>query len=324
MKNDYTYAVARIRVRETELLGRGDMDRLLAAKGPEEVLKFLAEKGWGKGSYPSDVEEMFSREREKIWELMDELLPDVSVLSVFKYQTDYHNLKAAIKLAYTHSGLPARRLFEEGGMIEPDVLLQCAKERDFSSLPAPMKEAAQNASHTLLHTGNGQLCDMILDRACLEAVYQAGKASGDPMLAQYGTVTTAAANIRIAVRCGRCKKSFEFILKGLASMEELDTGALAAAAQAGVDEVADYLETTEFSGAAKAVRTSDGALERWCSDLLISSIRPQKSNPFTPGPLAAYILAKENEIKYARMILSVKQNGLPEEILKERVGEIYG
>ena len=63
--------------------------------------------------------------------------------------------------------------------------------------------------------------------------------------------------------------------------------------------------------------------DSWCSDLVISQIKPQKSNPFTLGPVAAYVLARENEIKCVRMILSGKQNGLPEQVIRERLGEMY-
>lgn len=56
---------------------------------------------------------------------------------------------------------------------------------------------------------------------------------------------------------------------------------------------------------------------------MIRTIQPQKYNPFSVGPLVAYVLARENEIKTVRIILSGKQNGLPEESIRERVREMY-
>ena len=41
------------------------------------------------------------------------------------------------------------------------------------------------------------------------------------------------------------------------------------------------------------------------------------------GPLAAYILARENEIKSVRIILSGKINNLSDDSLRERVREMY-
>ena len=65
------------------------------------------------------------------------------------------------------------------------------------------------------------------------------------------------------------------------------------------------------------------AFERWCDNQVIRTIQPQKYNPFSVGPLVAYVLARENEIKTVRIILSGKQNGLPEESIRERVREMY-
>jgi V/A-type H+-transporting ATPase subunit C len=52
-------------------------------------------------------------------------------------------------------------------------------------------------------------------------------------------------------------------------------------------------------------------------------MKPQKTNPFTIGPLAAYILARQNEIKCVRMVLSAKLNGLPDDMIRERLREMY-
>ena len=43
----------------------------------------------------------------------------------------------------------------------------------------------------------------------------------------------------------------------------------------------------------------------------------------TVSPLAAYVLARENEIKCVRVILSGKRNGLSEQSIREKVRETY-
>ena len=72
-----------------------------------------------------------------------------------------------------------------------------------------------------------------------------------------------------------------------------------------------------------ALRQSPSAFERWCDNLMIQRIKPQQFEPFGIGPLAAYILGRENEIKSVRIILLGKLNGLPEEAIRERVREMY-
>ena len=65
----------------------------------------------------------------------------------------------------------------------------------------------------------------------------------------------------------------------------------------GVDSIGSYLETTAYADAVEELRRSPSAFERWCDNLLIRKIKPQQYSAFGLGPLAAYILARENEIK---------------------------
>ena len=91
----------------------------------------------------------------------------------------------------------------------------------------------------------------------------------------------------------------------------------------GEETLAAFLAGTPYAETAKALEESFSAFERRCDNLLIEEIRPQKYNPFTISPLAAYVLARENEVKCVRVILSGKRNGLPEESIREKVRETY-
>jgi V/A-type H+-transporting ATPase subunit C len=41
------------------------------------------------------------------------------------------------------------------------------------------------------------------------------------------------------------------------------------------------------------------------------------------GPIIAYYLARQNEIRTVRIILTAKANDFPEEAIRERVREMY-
>jgi V/A-type H+-transporting ATPase subunit C len=56
---------------------------------------------------------------------------------------------------------------------------------------------------------------------------------------------------------------------------------------------------------------------------MMETIKPQKYNAFSVGPLVAYVLARENEIKTVRIILTGKQNGFSDEVIRERIREMY-
>ena len=56
MNKDYTYAVARIRSRELALLNNKDIDNLLNARGYDECIQYLLDKGFGDdGSAKTDA-----------------------------------------------------------------------------------------------------------------------------------------------------------------------------------------------------------------------------------------------------------------------------
>ena len=280
-KPDYIYAVARIRAKELLCFGSPAMEQLMACKTYEECLRMLNEKGWGNGSAGQTPESLLDGERNKTWEQLRELVEDMSVFDVFLYANDYHNLKAAIKENYAPSH--GADIYSSNGTIDPAVFRQAADEHDFSVLPAGMRDAAEEAMSVLRETGDGQLCDIIIDKAALNAILQAGKASGDPLLAFYAEHTVATANIKTAVRCQKTGKSLDFIRRALAECDTLDVSLLAQTAVESFEAMIEYLGRTCYSGAAEALTQSASAFERWCDNRLIEKIRPQKYETSTIG-----------------------------------------
>lgn len=318
--NQYTYAVARIRSKELQLLSRSDLEQLMNLKNEKECLRYLSDKGWGRAG-DENADQMIAAEREKTWEIMRELVEDMSIFNTFLYANDFHNVKAAIKQLYTNSDL--EELYSSSGTLKPEIIYQAVKTHDWSLLPEHMRSSAEEAYEVQMHTGDSQLCDIILDKAALETIYQKGRESGNELLAQYAELKVASADINIAIRSIRTGKDRTFLERALAKCGSLDIKELTEAALEGEEQVYNYLLTTVYADAVPALRESFSAFERWCDNLIIRLIRPQKYNPFTVSPLAAYILARENEIKTVRILLSGKRNEISDEAIRERLREMY-
>lgn len=320
MAEQYIYAVTRVRSRELSLLSESVIAQLCAASGVEDCLRILSERGWGNPDLPS--EEMFAQEEEKTWAFIRELVPDqMQIFDVFRLADDYHNLKAAVKDSCIDGEHPG--IYLKSGTLEPEKLAQAMAESDYEALPESMRETAREAKETLLQTRDGQLCDAIIDRAAMEAVRKAGEASGEKLLSDYGELVCATGNIKTAVRCAKYGKDRQFLMKALAPCRTLDITALADAASTGTEAVMAYLEHTDYADAIDELKQSVASFECWCDNRMIETIRPEIHNPFGIGPIAAYILARENEIKTVRIILAAKRNELPEEMLRERVRMMY-
>lgn len=320
-KTQYTYAVARIRALEVSLFSASTIEQLIACKDHESALRFLQEKGWGGADVALDEDAILTREREKIWETIGEMHVDMSVFDVLSYTSWFHNLKAAVKEVCT--GKSGANIFYEGTPISRDEMVRIIKEKDYKALPENMQAAAEEAVETLLRSGDGQLCDVIIDRATMEAIMEAGRRSRDEIIRDYAESTVAVANIKIAVRASKTAKSLEFMKRAMAPCDSLNVDRLAHAALAGMDSIIEYLGETGYAEAAQALKDSPSAFERWCDNRIIQTIKPQKTNPFSVGPLVAYVIARENEIKTVRIILTCKQNGLSDDSIRERVREMY-
>ena len=179
----YTYAVARIRALEVALFSDAVIEQLLSCKTAAEALQFVVEKGWGDMADQDDPDVVLRREEEKTWEVIKEVAPDASVFNVLSYPKLYHNLKAAIKEVCTEARNP--NIFYDDCPIPGEEMLRIVENREFSRLPSHMGNVAQEALETLLHTRDGQLCDIMIDKAALEAIRKAGKESGEPIIENY-------------------------------------------------------------------------------------------------------------------------------------------
>ena len=318
---EYTYAVARIRALEVSLFSRSTIDALMACKTFQEALDLIVEKGWGGVDVPENADAILAAERSKLWATIRELGVPMDTFAVLSWPNAFHNLKTAIKEAY----LDVKRddCYYDNTSPSREELREIVSQKEFYRLPKSMEAAAAEAYETLHHTGDGQLCDVIIDAACLKAIDTAGRESKEEIIRKYAETVVTAANIKIAVRCQKTGKSLDFMKRAMVSGGSLDTERLAKAALSGADAVCDYLTASGYGAAAEALKESPSAFERWCDNDLIDMIRPQKYNAFSVGPLVAYVLARENEIKTVGIILSGKANGLSDDFIRERIREMY-
>ncbi len=140
-------------------------------------------QSWGGADANPGGERLLVQEREKTWEVIRELVDDMSAFDVFLYANDFHNLKAAIKQVCGNAEEPG--IFIGHGTVAFKQGLSAVESHDFSSLPQTMAAPAEEAYTVFSQTRDGQLCDIIVDRAALEAIHAAGKASRNELLEKY-------------------------------------------------------------------------------------------------------------------------------------------
>lgn len=321
MEKEYTYGVARIRVLESSLFSDDTISQLMQCENYDECLNFLRDKGWGSGNPDETLEEMLRIEKNRTWKVLDEIIEDKEDCRILTINNEFHNLKAAIKQACTNQ--ETENIFMEGGSFEPEFLMDCIRQGRYSSLPECMASAAKEATEVLLQTGDGQLCDIIIDKAALKEMIRVGKSAENKLIKTYSTSQVDIANIKIAVRCAVAGKDAQFVEKALIPSDDIIISELASAVENGLEDVCTYLENSGYKDAVNALKASKSVFERWCDNKLIEDIKSEKYNSFTIGPILAYVIARENEIKTVKIILSGKLNGFDNEFIKERVRVMY-
>ncbi len=318
---DYTFAVAHIRALEGRLFSQSTIDSLMACRSYDDALNFVLEKGWGGVDVPNDADAILDAEETKTWDTIRGLSVPMETFDVLSYPNAFHNLKTAIKESFMDERHDD--FYYEGTTPSREELRDIVAKKEFMRLPSYMDTAAQDAFETLIHTRDGQLCDIILDKACLAAIDTAAKESDEDVIQRYAEAVISVTDIKIAVRCQKTGKTIEFMRRALQPCEGIDVERLAKAAASGFDAILDLLSGTTYDGAAEALRESPSAFERWCDDYLMDILRAEKYEVFTVGPLVAYILARENEIKTVGIILSGKANGLSDDSIRERIRVMY-
>ncbi len=85
----------------------------------------------------------------------------------------------------------------------------------------------------------------------------------------------------------------------------------------------NYLEKTPYVRGALEYRESTSAFEKWCDDILMDCVSAAKFTALGTDPIVAYYLARDAELKTARIILSAKKNHLDGDLIRERVRTLY-
>ena len=156
---DYLFLTTRVRALEGCLLNRGQMEQMLEAGSPEEAARILTDCGYPELETVSaiTVGEMLTRERERLFQDLAELVPDPAILAVFQLPHDYHNVKVLLKSEAM--GIQEDRLLVDAGRIPSKQLAAALRSGEVQNLPPQLGEAIDEARQVLSATRDPQLGD---------------------------------------------------------------------------------------------------------------------------------------------------------------------
>ena len=319
-ETDYLFASARVRVAENRLIGSDKTESAINAKDETEIESLIDSIG-GVGG----VSDKLSTYIGRAYSFIAEISPNENIASFLCYGYDCNNIKSALKCHFRETDC-SEMLFSFG-TVSVDKILAMPKELDFSALPKNMSEAASQAFDAYAKTGDPQLIDIILDKACYADMLDVAKECDD---FAYDLVKTKIdiTNIMMCVRIIRMGGGFserDVLHRSLISGGYLDEKALYESKTE--NELSAMLSSSGYSPLS-AFLTDDGTIslaeiERICDDIYMKKVKTAKSMPFGAPLLCAYLVAVEYEVKNLRIILAGKRAGLSGEKIRERVRLSY-
>lgn len=323
---DYLALSAWLHVLETRLLSRERMERMIEARDSAEAAKILTECGYGELSEVSAgaLEEVLSQAQAELLRALEGALPDPGLLEVFQIKYDYHNAKALVK---ARDGRDPTPLLVAGGRYERLELRDAYRKGDLGAYAQTFREAVARAGDCLSSTGDPQLCDFILDRACYEELSAAAQAAGSTFLTGYVRVMVDAANLRAAVRAARLGKDAGFLRLAMLPGGSVDGESIATASG---DALAALFRggplaqaAQEGSEAAKPGGAPLTRFEKLCDDAVTDYVAAARRVPFGVETAVGYLYARELELTAVRTIMSGRLAGQSGDVIRQRLRQPY-
>lgn len=319
-ETEYAFAVAKVRANETSLLTAADLEGLITAKDLDAALKLLTDLDYADFSN-DDIDEVLKQKQRSAFDFICDIAPDKNLFDFLVVKNDFHNIKAVLKAMV--SGGEYANLLLSPYLIEPELILKAAGEKDFSVLPDWAREPIKKGFELVTETLDGQKLDIYLDRQYLTVALNMAKESGEPFSISLADMHCAVANMQAVFRAAKMGKDKEFIKNALVPCLAFDNDRLTLAALSGKKELSEYIKESGFSDVAENLLKDAVAFERSLDDLLIDFVGSARYQSFGISPLIAYYLAKMSEIKTIRILISLKRCGMGEKEIRERVRRLY-
>ncbi len=327
----YAFSVSVVRAIEKRLLGREKYDRMIDARTPEEALKFMVEAGYGdierEGLPAYEYEKILLNEHRKLYELLREIAPEPEFFNLFLLKNDYHNIKVIIKSEILKTE-PAGMLSHTGS-VDADALRDAIRSKNLDALPPKMAEAAGDAFDWYYRTRDPQVIDIRLDRACFMHMKELADTARNDFVTGLIELLIDLSNLKTFFRVRKMGKTRSFLESVLIPGGKLDTRLFTEAFEATDEEFAGSLRFSSYRAVVEQAlellhrsgKFTD--FEKYLDNYLMAYIKKAKYKTLGIEPLIAYLWAKETEIMNLRIIMVGKLNGMPAEMIRERLRDAY-
>lgn len=323
----FAHSIARIKAMENRLLGRAKLDSLIDAKDFSDSIKMLQDTQYGEYVASASYESGLKSALEDVYKSMYKIVPVHEVIDVLAVRYDGHNIKSILKGKL--SGFDTSNILFNVGTIPTDNLKHMVMEEDYDNMPETIVKTVQSAVSAFKVSGDPQDIDLVVDKGIFEYAMEIAKDSKDNYLVEYVKFNIDITNIKTFIRIKAQERSIEFLDKVFIDGGKLEYSQFASFINESLERFADKLSYTDFykwsdQGIAEYIRNGDlGSVDRYGDNYIIEHIKKSKFTNLGTEPIVAYIVARENEIRALRIILTGKKSNVHPEKIRERMRDVY-
>lgn len=327
----FTQAVSRIWVLETRLLDKSKVERMIEANSASEVLRILNETEYSNVSAtvkrPEDYEEILAAELKRVYDLVYEISPIKDVVKIMSLKYDYHNAKVLLKEKVLGKDLSSM-LIKLGNLD----LIETKRKIDsdnLRSLNGTLGKGIQEAMKSFEETRDPQKIDIIIDKYMYKELVELNKSLDYKFIDNLVKAMIDSTNIRTLLRIKKQNKGRDFAQEVIVDGGAIDSNKLISLLNESPENIMSKLQSTIYSDLIKEgfegyiATESASLLEKLSDNYIMELMKNSKLVTFGPEKLLSYIYAKETEIKVIRIIMVGKLNNIAEEVIRERLRDIY-
>lgn len=325
----FAQSIARIRYKELSLISRTKIENLVETKDFNECLRLLQDTVYGDyvSNLSTSYEEGFKHALEDLYREMKEMIPVKEVVDFLEARYDGHNIKSLIKGKL--SNLDTDAMLINAGTIPLDSLRIMIKDGNFESLPDELKVSTQKALEDYKNLPDPQSIDITMDKGIYKYMLSIAQKSDMQYLVDTVKLMIDVINIKSFLRIKRQDRGIDLMAKVYIEDGTLDKDLFISSMNEPIENFSNKLLLTDHmkwvkEGIDEYLKNDDiGSIEKFGDNYIIDYIKKAKYVSFGPQPIVAYIIARENEIKVLRIILTGKKNKVNPNIIRERLRDVY-
>ncbi|NLC69541.1 MAG: V-type ATP synthase subunit C [Clostridiaceae bacterium] len=311
------------------------------------------------GINPHAYEKLIREEQKKLYNLIRELTDGAETVNIFLLRNDYRNVKVLLKSEFlgmeaglktgAEAGLKTSAEYDlkkseettlktslgtgielqDTGTIPAENLKEIIRDRKFEELPSYMKNAVEEAIGVFNRTWDPRQIDLILDKAYFKHAAELAHNTSIDFIVNLFEIIIDITNIITFLRMKRLGMPHDLLQNGLIPGGTIDKGTFTGNYNMPFESFAGSMKGSMYEDICrKGIEdlTNTGSLavlEKLADNFVLSFARKAKYAVLGIEPLIAYFLAKENEFKNVRIIMAGKVNGVPANIIRERLRDTY-